>query len=98
MKNFKSKLTKEKFKKWLNAHPESWHPLDYERFHDFINELFLNKDSISGIELKEAIHELKKWENEKSIDDFIEKTQKIINELQLFYGYLKRKGLENQQP
>lgn len=95
MKTFNSKKTEEKFRIWLNVHPESWHPLDYERFHDFVLEMLQNKDFVTDVEISEAISELKEWQSEEYKAEFIEKVQIKIDELELFFAFLKDKGLIN---
>ncbi len=91
MKTFKSKTTEKKFLQWFNSFPESWHPNDYERFHSFITELFDNNDFITESELRIAISELKEWKDKDLIDEFIEEVTSKIDEISLYYEYLKER-------
>jgi hypothetical protein len=95
MKHFKSKTTEEKFKKWLNAFPESWHPNDYERFYDFVTSLSLSNDYITDSELRNAIEELKTWTDTKFINDFIDIVNTKIDELTSYFDYLNKKRIVN---
>ena len=95
MKKFKSKTTEEKFKRWINAHPESWHPYDYERFHDFITSLFLENEHISESELRNSVLESKEWKNEEFINEFVNEVTTKISELRSFFDYLNEKNRIN---
>lgn len=92
MKIFNSDKTEKLFRAWLNSYPETTHAFDTERFHNFVYELFKSDDYISEQDLKNAVLELKSWENEKKINDFVEEKTNKINELQMFYNFLKEKS------
>lgn len=88
MKSFKSKITEEKFNRWFNLFPESCHPNDVERFHDFLVSLFNDNDNFTEAELKLAISELKEWKNEEFIEEFVEIVITKIDTLKGFFDYL----------
>ncbi|NQU53915.1 MAG: hypothetical protein HQ522_15405 [Bacteroidetes bacterium] len=90
MKTFKSKTTEKKFGQWLNSFPESWHPYDYERFHEFVTALLIDDDYISESELRNAIIELKEWKDKDFIDEFVESVTMKIDDLRLFFDHLKK--------
>jgi len=95
MKTFKSKSSEKKFSQWLNLFPESWHPNDYERFHDFVSDLFNYNDFITESELRTAISELKEWKDKDFINHFVEEVTTKLDELSLFYVYLKERKIIN---
>lgn len=93
MKKFKTQKTEDYFKTWINAFPESWHPLDHLRFYDFLTSLFLDEDFLSESDLKDLIYKYKNWENEKFIDEFVEQVGSKISELKGFFEYLSNKKM-----
>lgn len=69
-------------KKWLGLYPDSNHPLEEERYDDFIAKTKRNGDKITGYILAEVLKkEQPKWGKQK-IDSFVEdKIEKIKNVL-----------------
>ena len=69
-------------KLWLGLYPDSDHPLDEERYNDFVAKAKANDDKITGYILAEVLKEEQpKWGNQK-VDSFVDdKIEKIKIEL-----------------
>lgn len=69
-------------KTWLGLFPDSYHPLDEERYNKFIAQAKANDDKITGYVLAEILRQVQpKWSSQK-VDSFIEKSiEKIKNDL-----------------
>ena len=95
--NFKSTETQKALKDWIVKLVDNRHPLDKERFHQFVLCLCLYEDSFDYTELEEHIKD-----SDEAIFDVLEKEKKVselINECESinnFFMFLKEKGLINQ--
>lgn len=59
-------------KAWLGLYPDSTHPLDEERYNDFVTKAKANGDKITGYILAEVLKQKQpKWGNQK-VDSFVE--------------------------
>ena len=83
-------MTKEtlvKMNDWLSLYSDSTHPLDEQRFFDFVREACLHKDEISETELKRALIEFHpEWNNTK-VGRFIDEKMMMIECLMGFYDF-----------
>ena len=83
-------MTKEtliKMNDWLNLYPDSTHPLDEQRFFDFVREACLHKDEISETELKRALVEFHPEWNDTKVGRFIDEKIMMIECLMGFYDF-----------
>ncbi len=71
---------------WINAHPESEHPLDRERWYKAILESFRLNENIDFESLKDYIKQNKKW-NGEFITEFLESKERDYFLLKDFYDY-----------
>ena len=82
------KITNEALVKWLGAHPESGHPLDMERFYDFIriadeqNDL----DALMSIQWESLLEENQPDWCKEARDEFIEEWS---SKSEFVVGYIK---------
>jgi len=80
----------EKLKRWIDAHPETDHPLDTDRWYNAIYLYFENENEVDFSELEQYIREQKDWENE-FVEEFIERKSNEYSLLKDFYKFLKKK-------
>lgn len=74
-------------KTWLNAHPESGHPFDRERWYNVIIESIKTNQPIDFVEIEQYITSNKEW-NLDFVKQFIENKEReyfIITEFVEFY-------------
>lgn len=82
-------MTKEtlvKMNDWL-IYSDSTHPLDEQRFFDFVREACLHKDEISETELKRALIEFHPEWNDTKVGRFIDEKMMMIECLMGFYDF-----------
>lgn len=72
---------------WLSLYPDSTHPLDEQRFFDFVREASLHKDEISETELKRALIEFHPEWNDTKLERFIDEKIMMIECLMGFYDF-----------
>ena len=83
--------TKQALSLWINgAAPESAHPCDMNRFHNFVYECLINGENIDTDELADTISENLTWNDEK-IRKFSEGTVIHIKKIMEFIDFLKSK-------
>lgn len=83
-------MTKEtlvKMSDWLSLYSDSTHPLDEQRFFDFVREACLHKDEISETELKRALIEFHPEWNDTKVGRFIDEKMMMIECLMGFYDF-----------
>lgn len=83
-------MTKEtlvKMNDWLSLYSDSTHPLDEQRFFDFVREACLHKDEISETELKRALIEFHPEWNDTKVGRFIDEKMMMIGCLMGFYDF-----------
>ena len=83
-------MTKEtlvKMNDWLSLYSDSTHPLDEQRFFDFVREACLHKDEISETELKRALIEFHPEWNDTKVGRFIDEKMMMIECLMGFYDF-----------
>ena len=87
--------TREKFVLWLSMYPDSSHPLDEERFYDFVRESCIRKDEISESDIISSLKDIQpEWSNEK-VEGFADQYVILIEQLQGFYDFfIQNKQLE----
>lgn len=78
--------TKEKFELWLRCYPESEHPLDMERFYEFVCSIITNDDSLSEFGKEDIINSLNncqpKWSKhfkDEFADEWMLKIELCVN-------------------
>ena len=74
-------------KRWINAHPESAHPFDRERWFNVIAESIKTNQPIDFVEIEQYITSNKKW-NLDFVKQFIENKEHeyfLITEFFEFY-------------
>lgn len=76
-----------KMNNWLSLYPDSTHPLDEQRFFDFVREACLHKDKISETELKRALIEFHPEWNDTKVGRFIDEKIMMIECLMGFYDF-----------
>ena len=82
-----NKETLIKMNNWLSLYPDSTHPLDEQRFFDFVREACLHKDKISENALKRSLIEFHpKWSDTK-VERFIDEKIMMIECLMGFYDF-----------
>ncbi len=80
-------------KLWLDAHPDSDHPIDTERWYNAIIKAFRAGIDLDFEEIRNYILETREWDN-GFVDEFIEKFEIDYSKLKNFYDYiLKEKQL-----
>lgn len=82
-----NKVTLIKMNNWLSIYPDSTHPLDEQRFFDFVREASLHKDEISETELKRALIEFHPEWNDTKLERFIDEKIMMIECLMGFYDF-----------
>lgn len=82
-----NKETLIKMNNWLSLYPDSTHPLDEQRFFDFVREACLHKDEISETELKRALIEFHPEWNDTKVERFIDEKIMMIECLMGFYDF-----------
>lgn len=82
-----NKVTLIKMNNWLSLYPDSTHPLDEQRFFDFVREASLHKDEISETELKRALIEFHPEWNDTKLERFIDEKIMMIECLMGFYDF-----------
>ena len=75
-------------KGWLDAFPESDHPLDTKRWYDAIINAFRTGIDLDFEEIRYYIKENKNWE-EEYVDKFIEKIEIDYSKLKDFFNHIK---------
>ena len=83
-------MTKEtliKMNNWLSLYPDSTHPLDEQRFFDFVREACLHKDKISETALKCALKEYHPEWSDTKVERFIDEKIVMIESLMKFYEF-----------
>lgn len=77
-------VVKQKFNIWMACHPDSCHPLDKERFMDFIKEAN-KRNSLEEIRNMNLYHEVKTYHPqwcEEYVVEFVEEwSKRIIHEV-----------------
>ena len=82
-----NKETLIKMNNWLSLYSDSTHPLDEQRFFDFVREACLHKDKISESDLKLSLTEFHpKWSDTK-VERFIDEKIVMIESLMGFYEF-----------
>lgn len=76
-----------KMNNWLSLYPDSTHPLDEQRFFDFVREACLHKDKITETDLKHSLTELHPEWSDTKIDQFIDEKNALIENLMDFYDF-----------
>lgn len=76
-----------KMNNWLSLYPDSTHPLDEQRFFDFVREACLHKDKITETDLKHSLTELHPEWSDTKIDRFIDEKTALIENLMDFYDF-----------
>ena len=85
--------TRKKFVCWLSMYPDSSHPLDEERFYDFVRESCIRKNEISESDIISTLKDIQpEWSKEK-IEGFSDQYVILIEQLQGFYDFL----IQNKQ-
>jgi hypothetical protein len=74
---FKSEETDRLFMRWLNENPYSWHPLDMERFHEFLLSLLKNNEELTEKILTDAISATQKRVKKDFIKDMFDRYRHI---------------------
>lgn len=82
-----NKVTLIKMNNWLSLYPDSTHPLDEQRFFDFVREASLHKDEISETELKRALIEFHPEWNDTKLERFIDEKIMMIECLMGFHDF-----------
>lgn len=83
-------MTKEtliKMNDWLSLYPDSTHPLDEQRFFDFVREACLHKDEISETDLKRSLIEFHPEWSDTKVERFIDEKIMMIESLMGFYEF-----------
>lgn len=83
-------MTKEtliKMNDWLSLYPDSTHPLDEQRFFDFVREACLHKDEISETYLKRSLIEFHPEWSDTKVERFIDEKIMMIESLMGFYEF-----------
>lgn len=83
-------MTKEtliKMNDWLSLYPDSTHPLDEQRFFDFVREACLHKDEISETDLKRSLIEFHPEWSDTKVKRFIDEKIMMIESLMGFYEF-----------
>lgn len=88
---FRNEQCNQLFHSWLNLYPESFHPLDKERFYKFLLSLFENDEELTEDILTEAIKHEKKWINSFR-DDFVQKKIQEYYMLKDFWSFSNALG------
>lgn len=79
--------TKQKMVHWLSRYPDSTHPLDTQRFYDFVREACHSGDKINSSDLITVLKEVQpKWD-EDYINQFSEEKEVLIECLINFYQF-----------
>lgn len=76
-----------KMNNWLSLYPDSIHPLDEQRFFDFVREACLHKDKISEIDLKRSLTEFHPEWSDTKIERFVDEKIVMIESLMGFYEF-----------
>lgn len=82
--------TKKLLSIWIGADPESGHPLDRERFYDFVFSCLKNDVTIDIDDIYREIRDHKNW-NEEYSTEFAEENSAIFSHITGFIDYLKEK-------
>lgn len=82
-----NKETLIKMNNCLSLYPDSTHPLDEQRFFDFVREACLHKYEISETELKRALIEFHPEWNDTKVGRFIDEKIMMIECLMGFYDF-----------
>lgn len=90
MKTFNDPILQQKFTTYIGAYPESEHPLDMERLHDFVHQMTIHGEDISYEELLESLREEHPHWDRRFLNNFAKKTAALIDELQCFNKFLIR--------
>lgn len=85
---FKSSENNRLLHVWLSSFPESYHPLDMNRFYNFILSLFTTNEELTAGILMSAVREEKKW-NEDFINTFVDEFIDRYFELKRFWEFAK---------
>ena len=90
--------TRKKFVFWLSMYPDSSHPLDEERFYDFVRESCIRKDEISESDIISTLKDIQpEWSKEK-IEGFAGQHVILIEQLQGFYDFfIQNKQIETKK-
>ncbi len=83
---FNNPETNKLFHSWICNYPESFHPLDMNRFYDFILSLFSTNEELTESILTSAIQEEKEW-IEESTNEFVETFIEKYWNLKRFWEY-----------
>lgn len=76
-----------KMNDWLSLNPDSTHPLDEQRFFDFVREACLHKDEISETDLKRSLIEFHPEWSDTKVERFIDEKFMMIESLMGFYEF-----------
>lgn len=88
--------TREKMTLWLSMYPDSSHPLDTNRFYDFVREACIHGDKINEIDLLETLNEAQpSWEKSK-IQKLAYEKSRLIDHLIHFYDFCTEREGANQ--
>lgn len=82
-----NKETLIKMNNWLSLYPDSTHPLDEQRFFDFVREACLHKDKISETDLKRSLTEFHPEWSDTKIERFVDEKIVMIESLMGFYAF-----------
>lgn len=82
-----NKETLIKMNNWLSLYSDSPHPLDEQRFFDFVREACLHKDKISESDLKLSLTEFHPEWSDTKVELFIDEKIVMIESLMGFYEF-----------
>ena len=82
-----NKETLIKMNNWLSLYPDSTHPLDEQRFFDFVREACLHKDKISETDLRRSLTEFHPEWSDTKVERFIDEKIVMIESLMGFYEF-----------
>ena len=82
-----NKETLIKMNNWLSLYSDSTHPLDEQRFFDFVREVCLHKDKISESDLKLSLTEFHPEWSDTKVERFIDEKIVMIESLMGFYEF-----------
>ena len=74
---------------WLSQHPETSHPLDTKRFHQFVFQLLEDGDNISDDYLYDEVQKAKPDWSEEATNEFVRDKSILISELIQFGRFLR---------
>jgi len=67
------------FNFWISQYPESYHPLDMERFYEFVDAVAKSKEHIGTDWLREKIAYSENRLNDKQTEDFVHDFERLLD-------------------